>query len=54
MTFQLKQMAKFPGTAPSLLWAQAGSCYLCEPLFLLIPEAGNSSQSEAGGRSGVM
>lgn len=43
-------MAKFPGTAPSLLRVQAGNCYL----FLWIPKAGNSSQSEAEGKSGVM
>lgn len=49
LTLQFKQMAKFASGTPFLLWSQIGSCCLCEPPFLLMPRAGNSSQSQVGG-----
>lgn len=45
LTLQFKQMAKFASGTPFLLCSQIGSCCLCEPPFLLMPRAGNSSQS---------
>lgn len=42
--YDLNKRATFPGKAPSLPWGQTGSCCVCEPPFLQMPRAGNSSQ----------